>query len=65
MFTINSIDSNYSEIETGFISEKSFEAFVKEWALEVVERNEKTAIVRAEWGNGEGYDTFEVEFSES
>jgi hypothetical protein len=62
MFTINSIDSNYSEIETGFISDKSFEAFVKANQLEIVEHNGQTAIVRAEWGNSEGYDTFEIEF---
>jgi hypothetical protein len=64
MFFVRELDSNYSEIETGFISEKSFEDFVKANQLEIIERNEKTATVRAEWGNGEGYDTFEIEFSE-
>ncbi len=61
-FEIYSTSPNHSEIPTG-PGYTDFENFVKEHDLEVLERDSKTATVRAEWGNGEGYDTFEVIFT--
>jgi hypothetical protein len=58
-FTISEKDSNYSEIPTGFIEDISFAEFISKYDLEVVDAN----TIRSEWGNGEGYDTFSVEFA--
>jgi len=55
------VDTNYSEIPVGYI-EQDFAGFVSKNLLEVIERNSQVAIVRAEWGNGEGFDTFEIRF---
>lgn len=62
-FFIRETSPNYSEIPVGFIHEMPFDEFVKRHDLEIVARDSRTATVRAEWGNGEGYDTFAVEFS--
>lgn len=61
MFTIYAVDTDYNEIPTGYINE-DFDSFVEKHDLEIVDRNEKSATVKAEWGNGEGFDTYTVEF---
>jgi len=61
MFQMIETNTNYSEIPTGNI-EQGFDDFVTRWDLEVVDRGEALATVRAEWGNGQGYDTFAVRF---
>lgn len=61
MFYISAVSTDYNQIPTGNRDE-DFESFVNEHDLEIVERNETTATVRAEWGNGEGYDEYEVTF---
>lgn len=55
---VREIGSNYSEIPTGVIVVESLQAFIDKYdLLETLEEN--TYI--AEWGNGEGEDTFEIE----
>lgn len=61
-FTVKEMDTNYSEIPTGWIEAESFEDWCGKWDLEIVERDEKSATIRGEWGNSEGSDTFKVEF---
>lgn len=51
---VSEIGSNYSEIPTGEIECQSVEAFAEKWGLEI-----SGNTLRAEWGNGEGYDEFE------
>jgi len=60
-FEIYAISSDYNQIPTGKRDE-DFGKFVAEHDLEVMERNKVTATVRAEWGNGEGYDVYAVTF---
>lgn len=63
-FFIRETSPNYSEIPVGFIHEMPFDEFVKRHDLEIVARDSRTVAVRAEWGNGEGFDTFAVEFAD-
>lgn len=60
--------TNFSEIPTMTLDAEqypTFEDFVSKNDLEVISRDDKEAIVRAEWGNGEGYDEFRVDFLHS
>lgn len=59
MIYVNALGSNYSEIPTGEIECQSVEAFASEWGLEI-----SGNTLRAEWGNGEGYDEFEYRVTE-
>lgn len=46
---------------TGIITpdQYTWEQFITQHALEIVDET----TIRAEWGNGEGYDTFTVQFN--
>jgi len=59
MFTVQQIDTNYSEIPVGQI-DGDFDEFVTRWDLTVTERDERTAKCEAEWGNSNGADHFVV-----
>jgi hypothetical protein len=57
---VNQISStNYSEIPTMTV-DMPFDEYVAQFDLEIISRDGDTAVVRAEWGNGEGYDEFQV-----
>lgn len=60
-FTVIENDTNYSEIPTGIITpdQYTWEQFITQHALEIVDET----TIRAEWGNGEGYDSFTVQFN--
>lgn len=62
---VNEIGTNYSEVPTATLDTEmypTFEEFVRKNQLEIVSRTSSEAVVRAEWGNGEGYDEFRVDF---
>ena len=56
----NNNSTDYCAVPTGYIEGVSLLAFLKEWELETVTAIDDTLTLRAEWGNGEGYDTFTV-----
>lgn len=60
-FYVTPSNTDYNAIPTGYIV-GSFADFVTNNELEIVEYTDSGAIVRAEWGNGEGWDTYEVVF---
>jgi hypothetical protein len=59
MITVTALNTNYSEIATGEI-DMTIDEFVRKNALT---RN-ADGTYSAEWGNGEGEDTFEITVSE-
>ena len=59
-FYIRHNSTDYCAVPTGYIEGVSLLAFLKEWELETVTAIDDTLTLRAEWGNGEGYDTFTV-----
>lgn len=61
-FFVKELDTNHCQVDSGWV-DYGFDRWVARYDLEIVTRDPLRAIVRAEWGNGEGYDTFAVEFS--
>ncbi len=62
-FTVYSITTDYNQIQEGTIEGVTFEDFVKVNGLVIVSQDAQKAIVTAEWGNSEGFDTYEVTFN--
>lgn len=60
-FHVTSTDSDYTSVPTGYIL-GNFADFVANNELEIVEYTDDGATVRAEWGNGEGFDTYKIVF---
>lgn len=59
-FYVRNNDSDYCGVPTGYIEGLSLVALIKEWQMEIVRVEGGDLILRAEWGNGEGFDTFTV-----
>ncbi len=61
-FTVKAITTDYSGIQEGTIEGITFDQFVNDNGLEIITRDQYTAVVSAEWGNGEGTDIYEITF---
>lgn len=59
-FTVTRMDTDYTSVPTGHIEGLAIMAFIREWDIELESCDGDSVIVRAEWGNGEGFDHYRI-----